>query len=92
MKSTTSKKDVVAHLKIWLLQGKSITHNQALKLWRTNRLAEYIRRLRDSGMKIETVLESENGDTYGVYRLKQTRKVSRISTRAYMDQAYVKNI
>lgn len=63
-------KDVVAHLKIWLLSGKRITHNQAQRLWKTNRLAEFIRRLRrDHGMKIITELVSENGSTYGLYYL-----------------------
>jgi hypothetical protein len=74
-------KDVVAHLKIWLLQGNRITHNQALRMWKTNRLAEFIRRLRrDHGMKIITELVSENGSVYGVYYLEQKEKVSRIKT------------
>jgi hypothetical protein len=80
------KKDVLPHLKVWLLQGKSITHNEAQKLWGTNRIAEYVRRLRKEGMKIETVLESKDGDTYGRYRLKQSPKVDRIKTRQYMNQ------
>lgn len=89
MKTTSKKikKDVEPHLKIWLLQGKSITHNQAQKLWGTNRLAEFIRRLRNKGMKIECVLTNENGDVYGVYRMVQKPKVDRIATRQYLDQA-----
>jgi hypothetical protein len=74
-------KNVTAHLKIWLLSGKRITHNQAQRLWKTNRLAEFIRRLRrDHGMKIVTELVSEDGSTYGVYYLEQKEKVSRIKT------------
>lgn len=34
-------KNVEARLKIWLLRGREISHNQALRLFGTNRLAEY---------------------------------------------------
>lgn len=82
----TKRKNVLPRLKVWLLQGNSITHLQALKLFKTTRLAEYIRILRREGMKIETVLESSRGSVYGVYRLVQKPKVDRIKTRAYMNQ------
>lgn len=76
-----ANKNVLAHLKVWLLSGKRITHNQAQRLWNTNRLAEFIRRLRkDHGMKIKTELVSQDGDTYGEYSLEQKEKVSRIKT------------
>lgn len=92
---TTSKegKNVEARLKVHLLQGKTITHNQALRKFRTNRLAEFIRRLRKEGMKIETVMvNDDNGDVYGLYRLVKIKKVSRIKTRAYMEQVYSKTL
>lgn len=93
MKTTKRKeKNVEAHLKVWLLQGREITHNQAQKMWGTNRLAEYIRRLRVEGMDIEMKMTNFNGDVYGVYRLKSKPKVARIATRAYMDQAYSKTL
>lgn len=82
------EKNVQAHLKIWLLQGKSITHNQAQKMWGTNRLSEYIRRLRhDEGMNIVTERKIENGSLFGVYRLVKKEKVDRIRSREYMNQA-----
>ena len=90
MKETPTKlkqKNVEPKLKVWLLQGKTITHNQAQKLWGTNRLAEYIRRLRAAGMKIEMKMTSENGDIFGVYKLITAPKVDRIKTREYLNQA-----
>lgn len=63
-------KQVLPRLKVWLLEGKRITSNQALRMFGTNRLAEFIRRLRkEHGMKITTELVSEDGDVYGVYYL-----------------------
>lgn len=82
------KKNVLPRLKIWLLQGKEITHNQAQKLWGTNRLSEFIRRLKvDHGMNIITERRIENGSMFGVYRLVKKPKVDRIRSRAYMNQA-----
>lgn len=77
-----ANKNVEARLKIWLLRGKEITHNQALRLFGTNRLAEFIRRLRKKGLKIKTELISENGDVYGVYYLDPLflRRKKRIKT------------
>jgi hypothetical protein len=92
MNTPIKKKDVEAHLKVWLLQGKEITHNEAQKKWGTNRLAEYIRRLRANGMKIEMTMTNSNGDIFGVYRLKETPKESRISNRDYLEQAYPKGL
>jgi len=67
-----TEKNVEKHLRLWLLAGNTITHNEAQKKWGTNRLAEFIRRLRhDRGkqsLKIEMTMVSENGDTYGVYK------------------------
>lgn len=65
---TKKQKQVLAHLKIWLLLGKKITHNQAQKKWGTNRLAEFIRRLRhDHQLRITT--DRVGPDGYGVYYL-----------------------
>lgn len=79
-KESDMNKNVEAHLKVWLLQGRKITHNQALRLWRTNRLAEFIRRLRRRGMNIKTELVSEDGDVYGVYSLEENKKENRIKS------------
>lgn len=95
MKTTTKlkQKNVEPKLKAWLLQGKEITHNEAQKMFGTNRLAEYIRRLRvDHGMKIEMKMTNFNGEVYGVYRLADKPKVDRIKTRSYLDQAYPKGL
>lgn len=77
----TKGKQVEAHLKVHLLQGKTITHNEALSLWRTNRLAEYVRRLRVDGMKIRTeMVTNDFGDVYGVYSLESKPKIDRIQS------------
>lgn len=83
----TNKKNVEPRLKIWLLENKSISHNEAQKMWGTNRLAEYIRRLRNQGMNIEMKMTTSEGDTFGVYRLVQQPKIDRIQTRQYLNQA-----
>lgn len=95
MKTTTKlkQKNVEPKLKAWLLQGKKITHNEAQKMFKTNRLAEYIRRLRvDHGMNIEMTRTIWNGEIFGVYRLVKKPKVDRLKNRAYMDQAYPKGL
>lgn len=62
-------KQVKAHLKIHLLQGKSITQLQAFKLWKTTRLAVFINRLRREGMKIQTVMVKAGTDScFAKYR------------------------
>jgi hypothetical protein len=78
------EKNVEAHLKVHLLRGKSISHNQAQRLFGTNRLAEYIRRLRAKGMKITMKMEDDGDSRYGVYRLEKTEVVSKIQTRQYI--------
>lgn len=79
----SKQKQVEARLKVWLLRGKEITHNQAQRLWGSNRLAEFIRRLRKKGMKIRTELVSDDGEVYGVYSLIERKKESRIKTLNY---------
>lgn len=81
------KKNIEPKLRNYLLEGKTITHNQAQKRWGTNRLSEYIRRLREDGMKISTEMVYENGDCYGVYKMVTKPKVDRIASRQYMEQA-----
>jgi hypothetical protein len=86
MKAQEKKqKQVLARLKVWLLQGKTITHNEAQKKWRTNRLSEYVRRLRHNyhQMKISmTWITDKNGDRYGQYKLevKVKKKVNFLKT------------
>lgn len=84
--NTTKQKNVEAHLKVWLLEGKTITHNQAQKMWGTNRLAVYVQRLRDKGLDIKMTRETFHGDAFGVYRMDQKQKVDRIVTREYLNQ------
>lgn len=76
MKSSNTEKQVLPKLKVWLLEGKTITQNQALKLWRTSRLAVYIFRLRkDYGMKINTEIKYSGNDQYACYSLVKRKKV-----------------
>lgn len=80
------KKDVEKRLRLWLLSGKTITHNQAQIMWGTNRLSEYIRRCRKT-MEIEMTMTNLNGDVFGVYKYIKPPKIDRIKTRQYMNQA-----
>lgn len=65
------QKDVKPRLKVHLLLGKTITQSQALKRWRTSRLAVYINRLRNDGMNIvtEMVTDKRTGDIFARYKL-----------------------
>ena len=53
--------------------GKTITQNQALKLWGTSRLAVYVNRLRNDGMDIHTEMVNFRGDTFARYSLKPSK-------------------
>lgn len=53
-----------------LESGKSLTTLQSLDKFKTYRTSEYIRRLRVSGMKIETVrMTTKEGKVYAKYIL-----------------------
>lgn len=81
---TAKQSQVLPKLKIHLLRGKTITALQALQLFGTMRLAEYIRILRhDHKLKIETKMVEENGKHFAEYWLPRQERVSRISTRQY---------
>lgn len=67
-KKKIGKRQIKARLKIHLLQGKSITHNQAQEKWGTNRLAVYIERLRKDGLRITTKIIHTPYETYGKYQ------------------------
>lgn len=67
--TSPKEKQVLAHLKAWLLQGKEVTSNEALRMWRTNRISEYVRRLRATGMNIETIMHYNGCESYGSYKL-----------------------
>ena len=81
------EKNVKGRLRMWLASGKTITPLQAWKHFGTSRLAVYINRLRNEGMKIETKNVTENGDTFARYRM-----ITRIKERDHMKQAYSKII
>ena len=85
MEKKRKKKNVLPKLKTHLLMGKSVTHDEAKAMWGTNRLAEYIRRLRhDHGMVIDCVtIYDDNGNVYGRYSLPKKKKVNRITSREY---------
>lgn len=70
------QKQVKAKLKVHLLLGKSISHNQAQKRWHTNRLASYIHRLkkemREIGFDIVcNIVHGKGREQYGVYFLRK---------------------
>jgi hypothetical protein len=68
-------KNILPRLKIWLLQGKSITQLEALKLFNTTRLAVYIFRLRDQyKLPIHTEIIRSNGDQFASYSLVTKKK------------------
>lgn len=92
MNNENKGKQIEAHLRIWLLQGKKITFPEAWRMWRTTRLSEYIRRCRNAGLNIITEMVTQNGDTFAVYYLEKKKKESRITNRDYMRQAYSKKI
>lgn len=49
------------------MEGKSITQLQALKIFRTTRLASYINRLRNDGMVIKTNMVHSESSIYARY-------------------------
>jgi len=61
------KKELKKKLRLHLMKGGRVSSNQALRWWRTNRIAIYVCRLRKEGLKITTKMVSKNGDTYAVY-------------------------
>jgi hypothetical protein len=66
------RKNVLARLKVHLLLGKTITQKEAYKMWRTTRLASYVRRLRVMQYDIHTeIVYAKNGDQFGRYSLKK---------------------
>lgn len=65
------KKQVKEKLRAHLLKGRTITHNQAQAKWHTNRLAEYVRRLRMEGMDIITEMVRKGDDVYGKYKMQK---------------------
>lgn len=85
MRTKKVKKDVLGKLKVHLMHGKTITHNQAQKLWGTNRLAEFIRRLRNKPhlMNIDMQMKSYSDGIYGEYKLVIKKKVNRITSQEY---------
>lgn len=58
-------------IKQHLESGKSLTTLQALSKFKTYRLSEYVRRLRNSGMNIVTDrMTTKEGKVYGKYSVK----------------------
>ncbi len=60
---------VEARLKVALLDGQKVTPLKALTRWGCFRLAVYVQRLRDKGMKIKTTIKHERGKTFAEYSL-----------------------
>lgn len=83
-KDGSRSNNVLPRLKVHLLKGNSITSLEALKMFGTMRIAEFIRKLRhDQSLPIETRLVRANGKTFGEYFIPKTKKESRISNQTY---------
>jgi hypothetical protein len=86
--ATRKQKQVLPRIKIHFELGRSLTALEALHKYGTMRLAEYVRVLRhDHGMKIEKKMVEYNGKHFAEYWLPKQRKVDRIKTRQYLNQA-----
>jgi ABC-type enterochelin transport system ATPase subunit len=79
------EKHVEPRLLLWLQSGKTITSNEALTVFETNRISEYVARLRKKGHKIETKMVIENGSIFGRYSMPKEKKVSRIKSKEYLN-------
>lgn len=62
---------ILAHLKA----GGTLTHLEAIDLFRCARLAARIDELREVGYRIDTEMRSAGGKRYGVYRLAQPQQM-----------------
>jgi hypothetical protein len=60
---------VEARLKIALLNGDKVTPLKALNRWGCFRLAVYVQRLREKGMKIRTEMIRKSGKTFAQYTI-----------------------
>lgn len=58
-----TKPNIKARLKVYLLQGKGITHYEAQRRWGTNRLASYIHRIRQEFLDIGLEIYCTNSNT-----------------------------
>lgn len=61
----TTEQQIRKHLQ----SGRSLTSLQALQLYSTMRLAEYVRRLRVAGMRISMTRVQTKDKWYGRYKL-----------------------
>jgi hypothetical protein len=83
-----ARKPVMARLKIWLLQGKKITGVIAWEKFKTLRLAAYIHELKTKDeWDIKDRDVTKNGKTFTEYWLNIPKKIDRIKTREYLNQA-----
>lgn len=78
-------KNILPRLKVFLLEGNTITHLEAQRRFGTNRLAEYIRRLRSKPheLEIDCKMIKEGVDTFGRYSIAPKQKVNRIAEQTY---------
>jgi hypothetical protein len=58
---------VKSRLKAHILSGKTITSLQALERWGTMRIAVYVNRLRQDGVKIRTTMVTKGKKTFAEY-------------------------
>ena len=87
MKTTRQKSNHRQRVKLMLLAGKTLTKRGLDRLLDCTNSAEIIRQLRKE-MEILTIWKvSKNGIRYGEYRYVPPKKIDRIATRQYLEQA-----
>lgn len=95
MKTTTKQKrpEHKKRIKMMLLAGKVLTKRGLDRMLDCTNSAECINQLRKEGMEISTTWKkSKNGIRYGEYRYIPAKKVDRIKSREYLNQAYPKGL
>jgi hypothetical protein len=60
-----------AQIKEHLLEHKTLTTWEAFTEYHITRISEYIRLLREEGLKISTEWTESNGKRFGIYTLKE---------------------
>lgn len=77
-----ARKQIIPHLKVWLLLGKSISQREAIKKWNAYRLSHSIFILRTKfGMNIQTTMKTTRDSVYAEYRLVKPKPIKQCTTK-----------
>lgn len=74
------RKFVEAKVRVHLNLGKSITPHECRQLYKGDRLASIIHRLKKKGLNIEKEMVYEGPDQFARYSLKKTTKKQKLCT------------